>query len=123
MLLGQEISLLARPNQSVGSANRTLHSPAPVPQRYNAWQASQETCHMTTASKLLSNAQAAERIGVQPNTLEIWRTRGKGPQFIKLDPNSLRSPIRYRESDIETWLEVRTCTNTSQYPAQQQAVA
>lgn len=78
---------------------------------------------MTTVSKLLSNAEAAQRIGVQPNTLEIWRTRGKGPQFIKLDPNSLRSPIRYRESDIETWLEVRTCTNTSQYPSHQPAAA
>lgn len=75
---------------------------------------------MTTASKL-TNAEAAARIGVKPNTLEIWRTKGKGPKFIKLDPDSLRSPIRYREADIDEWLEARVCTNTSQYPLPQRA--
>jgi len=69
---------------------------------------------MTTASKL-TNAEAAARIGIKPNTLEIWRTKGKGPKFIKLDPDSLRSPIRYRAADIDEWLEARVCTNTSQY--------
>lgn len=78
---------------------------------------------MTTVPKLLNNNEAAERIGVQPNTLEIWRSKGKGPQFIKLDPHSLRSPIRYRGSDIEAWLEARTCTNTSQYPLPQTIAA
>ncbi len=29
---------------------------------------------MTTASKLLTNAEAAARIGVKPNTLERWRS-------------------------------------------------
>lgn len=75
---------------------------------------------MTTASKL-TNAEAAARIGIKPNTLEIWRTKGKGPKFIKLDPHSLRSPIRYRAVDIDEWLEARFCTNTSQYPTQHAA--
>lgn len=78
---------------------------------------------MTTVPKLLNNSETAERIGVQPNTLEIWRSKGKGPRFIKLDPHSLRSPIRYRESDIEAWLEARICTNTSQYPLQHPVAA
>jgi len=77
---------------------------------------------MTTASKLLTNAEAAARIGVKPNTLERWRSlTGEGPKFIKLNPHSLRSPIRYRESDIDAWLAERTCTNTSQYPTHQPA--
>jgi predicted DNA-binding transcriptional regulator AlpA len=70
---------------------------------------------MTTASKLLKNAEVAARIGIKPNTLEIWRNKGKGPEFFKLDPDSLRSPVRYRESVVEAWLEARVCTNTSQY--------
>lgn len=75
---------------------------------------------IVAAVKLLTNKQAAARIGVQPNTLERYRTFGTGPKFIKLNPNSLRSPIRYREEDIDAWLAERTCTNTSQYPLPQQ---
>lgn len=70
---------------------------------------------MTTAP-MLTNAEAAARIGIKPNTLEIWRHKGKGPDFHKLDPDSLRSPIRYRAADIDKWLEARVYTNTSQYP-------
>ena len=71
---------------------------------------------MTTASMLLTTAEAAAHIGVKPNTLERWRTYGTGPEFIKINPHSLRSPMRYRESVLEAWLAERTCTNTSQYP-------
>ena len=70
---------------------------------------------MSNTSKLKTNAEAAERIGIQSNTLEIWRTKGRGPKFIKLDPKSARSPIRYREADIDAWLEERLCSNTSEY--------
>lgn len=75
---------------------------------------------MITASKILKTTEAAERIGVKPNTLERYRTFGTGPKFIKLNPKSLRSAIRYREEDIDAWLTERTCTNTSQYPFPQQ---
>ena len=71
---------------------------------------------MTTASKLLTTAEAAAHIGVKPNTLERWRTYGTGPEFIKINPHSLRSPRRYRGSVPEAWLAGRPCTNTSQYP-------
>jgi predicted DNA-binding transcriptional regulator AlpA len=80
---------------------------------------------MTThaPAKLLTNKETAERIGIVPNTLEIWRCKGMGPKYIKLNMHSLRSPIRYRESDITEWLEARICTNTSQYPSHQLATA
>lgn len=65
--------------------------------------------------ELLTNILAAARIGIKANTLEIWRTKGKGPSFIKLDPSSPRSPVRYDPCSIEKWLNERVCTNTSQY--------
>lgn len=79
---------------------------------------------MSKSPNLLTNAEAAARLGIKPNTLERWRCLGgEGPRFIKLNPKSARSPIRYRESDIEAWLEARICTNTSQYPLQHPVAA
>lgn len=68
-----------------------------------------------TTRKLLTNAEAAAMLGLQPTTMEIWRTRGKGPRFVKLGL-SKQSPIRYLESEVIAWLESRACSNTSQYP-------
>lgn len=65
--------------------------------------------------KLLTNTEAATMLGLKPTTLEIWRTRGKGPKFIKLGA-SKQAPIRYSEAVIIAWLESGTCANTSQYP-------
>lgn len=79
---------------------------------------------MTTVSALdpdlLTNEEAAALIGIKPNTLEIWRVRGKGPKFIKLG-ESKQAPIRYRRSDVLAWLEAQTCRSTSQYTARNQA--
>ncbi|WP_262476792.1 helix-turn-helix transcriptional regulator [Acinetobacter ursingii] len=33
---------------------------------------------------LLTTKEAASLLGFKKNTLEIWRTKGKGPQFIKV---------------------------------------
>lgn len=68
-----------------------------------------------TTSKLLTNTEAATILGLKPTTLEIWRTRGKGPKFVKLG-HSKQSPIRYLESEIIAWLANGVCANTSQYP-------
>ncbi len=40
--------------------------------------------NMIDVGDLLSNKQAARLLGIQPNTLEIWRVQGKGPPFLKL---------------------------------------
>jgi hypothetical protein len=47
---------------------------------------------------------------LQPNTLEIWRVQGRGPKYIKVG-----RLVRYRESDLDAWLEGRTRTSTSQH--------
>jgi hypothetical protein len=70
---------------------------------------------LTAPSKdLLTNDEAAEILGLQPNTLEIWRCKGKGPNFIKTGP-ARQDPIRYRTEDIKAWLTSRTFASTSAY--------
>lgn len=61
---------------------------------------------------LLSNEQTAAMLGVKPNTLEIWRCKGKGPAFIKLGEHP-SSPIRYQRSRVMSWIEARTFSSTS----------
>jgi len=70
---------------------------------------------LRTKEDVRTNAETACHIGIKPNTLEIWRTKGKGPKWVKADPESPRSPIRYRVADIEAWMNERTCRSTSQY--------
>jgi hypothetical protein len=65
---------------------------------------------------LLSNEQTAAILGVKPNTLEIWRCKGKGPAFIKLGEHP-SSPIRYQRSRVMAWLHARTFASTSAYSA------
>ncbi|MFT3963730.1 helix-turn-helix transcriptional regulator [Propionivibrio sp.] len=73
---------------------------------------------MTTVSSLsaalLTNNQAAEMLGIRPNTLEIWRHKGKGPKFVKMGEEK-QAPIRYRAIDILEWLEAKTFRSTSTY--------
>jgi len=68
---------------------------------------------MTTRTdiKLLNNAATAELLGIRPNTLEIWRTKGTGPAYKKLG-----RAVRYVEAEVIAWLDAQTRTNTSQYP-------
>lgn len=73
---------------------------------------------MTTFSALSpdlrTNEEAAKRLNIKPNTLEIWRGKGKGPKFIKLG-DSKQAPIRYRDTDIDEWLEQQSFSSTSAY--------
>jgi len=73
---------------------------------------------MTTLSALspdlLTNREAATRLKIKPNTLEIWRCKGKGPNYIKMGETK-QAPIRYRHSDIDDWLEQQSFGNTSAY--------
>jgi hypothetical protein len=66
--------------------------------------------------ELLSNEQVAAILGVKPNTLEIWRCKGKGPAFLKLGDHP-SSPIRYQRSRVMAWLDTNTFASTSAYSA------
>ena len=54
--------------------------------------------------RLLDEPEASEFIGVKPGTLSVWRSTGRyGIPFIKVG-----SRVKYRESDLNKWLEERT---------------
>jgi len=65
---------------------------------------------------LLDNEQTATLLGIKPNTLEIWRHKGKGPEFLKLG-NAPQAPVRYLRSKVVEWLEKRLYASTSAYSA------
>lgn len=52
---------------------------------------------------LLTTAEAAALLRVQPVTLRQWRHRGRGPRFVRLGP-SASSHVRYRRGELERWL-------------------
>ena len=53
--------------------------------------------------KLVNTKQAAEILGLKPNTLEIWRCHKKGPRFKKLGRR-----ILYDLTDLEDF--AASCT-------------
>jgi hypothetical protein len=65
---------------------------------------------------MMTTREAAEYLGMKPNTLEIWRGKGTGPHFYKYD-----GPVRYAKEDLDAWLDERKRRNTSQYPTHQVA--
>lgn len=56
---------------------------------------------------VLTPEQAAAYIGIQPSTLAVWRSTGR----YKIIFLKIGSRIRYRQSDLDAWLESRTRTN------------
>ncbi|MDO4429194.1 MAG: helix-turn-helix domain-containing protein [Atopobiaceae bacterium] len=51
------------------------------------------------------SSTAARILGISPRTLSNWRVQGRGPRYVKVGSN--RSPVLYRISDIEEWLDSR----------------
>lgn len=53
---------------------------------------------------LLNREEAAQYIGVQPQTLAVWATTGRyGLPMIKVGRS-----VRYRKTDLDQWLARRT---------------
>ena len=69
---------------------------------------------MVDLTKLLDNEQTAALLGIKPNTLEVWRLKGKGPRFVKLG-NAKQAPIRYEKAEVLRWLREQTFASTSAY--------
>jgi predicted DNA-binding transcriptional regulator AlpA len=54
--------------------------------------------------RLLTQDQVAEMLGVDPKTLQAWRTTQRYPlKFVKIG-----RCVRYRPEDVETFIESRT---------------
>jgi hypothetical protein len=69
---------------------------------------------MSHQDDLLTSAETAALLGIKPNTLEIWRHKGKGPIFQKYG-RTPQAPIRYRRSTVMEWLERQSFSSTSGY--------
>lgn len=60
--------------------------------------------------KLHSADEAAEFLGIAPQTLAHWRVRGIGPRYYVLNSRC----IRYSLVDIQTWLNDRVQESTAE---------
>lgn len=60
-----------------------------------------------TSVHLLDDKAAAAVLDVTPGTLSVWRSTGRyGLPFLKVGRN-----VRYRQADLQAWLESRTRAN------------
>lgn len=71
---------------------------------------------MTEPDPLLDNEQTAALLGIKPNTLEIWRHKGRGPAFVKMG-DAPQAPVRYLRSVVTEWLAERSFSSTSAFTA------
>jgi len=62
---------------------------------------------MTTT--ILNTTQAAKHLNMSKQTLEAWRLRGGGPVYLKFG-----KAVRYREEDINTFIEKSVRHSTSE---------
>jgi predicted DNA-binding transcriptional regulator AlpA len=58
--------------------------------------------------QLLTEKDAAPIVGMSVAWLQRKRWEGGGPPYVKYD-----RAVRYRESDLLTWIEAQICRNTS----------
>ena len=72
---------------------------------------------MPPKDRLLTQAEVAQALGVSEAWLERKRCTGGGPRHLKLGTGKY-APVRYRQSDIEGYLEgcVR-CSTSDPGPA------
>ncbi len=57
--------------------------------------------------KLKPPDEAATYLGIKEQTLAVWRSSGRyGLPFVRVG-----RAIRYRESDLKSWIEQRTATS------------
>jgi len=59
--------------------------------------------------RLLNQAEAADLLRLSQRTLERLRCVGGGPRFVRL-----RGSVRYRTEDLQSWIEARVVSNTSE---------
>lgn len=62
-----------------------------------------------TPAPLLTETEAAQYLSLTKRALQAWRCQGRGPRFVKVSARA----IRYRLSDLETWVEGRLRRSTS----------
>ena len=63
-------------------------------------------------NELLSSREAAELLGIKPATLDIWRSQGKGPKYLKFG-----HAVRYAIDDVEAYIEAHQSPDEPVDPA------
>jgi predicted DNA-binding transcriptional regulator AlpA len=67
-----------------------------------------QTPEVPMTDNLLTEQDAAPILGMSIAWLQRKRWEGGGPPYVKFD-----RAVRYRESDLNTWIAARICKNTS----------
>lgn len=57
----------------------------------------------------VSRAEAAQILGVRPNTLAVWAHAGRGPAYLKIGRT-----VRYRTVDLEHFMAKGRVTTSEQ---------
>ena len=70
-----------------------------------------EAANEGTDDELLDTSRTAVWLGVSPEWLEIGRSKGWGPRFIRISPRR----VRYRRGDVKQFLEERAHRSTAEY--------
>lgn len=64
---------------------------------------------MNDGRNLMDTEAAAAYLGLQPSTLEQWRWKGRGPEFIRLS----RRAVRYERAALDLYKKRNTVRSTS----------
>lgn len=64
-----------------------------------------------TDNRLLSRTEVEAEYAISRRFLEISAVKGGGPRFVKVG-----RLCRYRRADVETWIDERTVSSTSEIP-------
>lgn len=59
--------------------------------------------------RMRKTTEAAQKLGLSPATLEAWRVRGGGPEFIKLG-----RAVRYSDDALDDFVDKNKRASTSQ---------
>lgn len=57
---------------------------------------------MASESKWINDEEAAEMMGIKPQTLRAWRSSGREGQPTFYKSGNL---VRYKRADVEAWVE------------------
>ena len=74
--------------------------------------------NLSSPVRLLTTADAARLLGLQPQTLAKWRWAGTGPRFVRLGRR-----VMYNLRDLEAFVEAGARESTSQNAAPRSTVA
>lgn len=53
---------------------------------------------------VMSSNEVADFLGIHGGNLAVWRSRGQGPKYIKLNPGKGAGVIYFRH-DVEAWMK------------------